>query len=57
VTPKRIPVEDPQRLVARFPGSLKKRLLHRAIEEGRPYTLLLIDAVEAYLSKHEKGRP
>ena len=48
--------DDPQRLVTRIPGSLKKRLLHQAIEESRSAGAIIADALRAYLDARERRR-
>ena len=52
--PKR--TDNPQRLVTRLPGALKKRLQHRAIEEGRPAGAIIADAIQEYLGARERRR-
>lgn len=39
-----------------IPDSLRKRLKHAAIDEGRDMTELVIDALEAYLAKTQRVR-
>lgn len=48
--------DNPQRLVTRIPGALKKRLQHRAIEEGRSAGAIIADALTEYLDARERGR-
>ncbi len=48
--------DSPQRLVTHIAGALKKRLQHRAIEEGCSAGAIIERALEAYLSARERGR-
>lgn len=52
--PKR--TDSPTRIVTRLPGALKKRLLHRAIEESRPAGAIIAEALENYLNAKEGRR-
>lgn len=48
--------DSPLRLVTRLPGALKKRLQHRAIDEGRSAGEIIAEAVERYLDAKEGVR-
>ena len=48
--------DNPQRLVTRIPGALKKRLQHRAIEEGRSAGAVIASARAEYLDARERRR-
>ena len=48
--------DNPTRLVTRIAASLKRRLLHRAVDEGRPAGAIIADALVAYLDAKEGGR-
>ena len=44
--------DDPERLVVRISGQLKRWLAHRAIDEGRDMGHIVSDALEAYRRTH-----
>ena len=47
--------DNPVRLTVHVPAALKKKLLHRAIEESRPAGDVVRDALRAYLAQAKKA--
>jgi hypothetical protein len=48
--------DDPKRVTVLLPGTLKRRLRLRAIEEGRDMGDIVADAMREYLRRRAKGR-
>ena len=47
--------DDPERLVVRVAGELKRWLAHRAIDERRDMGGIVTDALEAYRKRAQRG--
>jgi len=46
--------DNPQRLLVKIPGDLKKKLQHQAIDENRDMGAIITELIEAYL--RDKGK-